>query len=112
MKTIFTEELKKFIAERLDNGAEICDSLGGGLHYTVELSKKIDDEDYIIAKENFFNILNQFKDTEEIRSKIKFIKNCRFTKESFNVNKYYDDYVLDILILPKEVEDAFDKYQF
>lgn len=112
MKKIFTEELKKFIAERLDDGAEIRDSLGGGLHYTVILSRKKEDRDYILAKENFLNILNQFKGGEEIRSKIKFIKNLRFVQESLDSNKNYYDYVLDILILPKEVRHIFDEYQF
>lgn len=112
MKTIFTKELKNFITERLDIESKICDSQGGGLHYTVQLSKKINDEDYILAKENFLNILNQLEESKEIRSKIKFIKNLRFTQESLDSNRSYYDYVLDILILPKEVEDTFDEYQF
>lgn len=111
MKTIFTEELKKFIISNLKKEVKLSDSLGGGLHYVIMLNRKREDEDYIQAKENFLDIISQFKEGDKIISEIKFIKNTRFISSSLDSNIKNIHY-LDILILPKSTEHIFDDYQF
>ena len=106
---VFTDELKKHIELNLVENSDITNSMHGGLHYTHEMDKTIEDYDYKECKNNFIKILEKTSEGKAAISLIKFYKNFRFIRSGINEQERLKRYsqTVDILIIPDNEDTKY-----